>query len=296
MATLLQTYYLNAIISGQSIHHIRKILLNELEDMRKDMNSIMSSAITFGQKLFLDTEDSKKNDDLFVSGQTRLMNCKELSDIEKLKTLFDAFSEKNNILHLLDKSIASDGVKIFIGAESGYNVLDDCSVISAPYEFDNDVEIGDVGELVLKSAANMRCYLNKDAETSEVLKDGWLYTGDLAKIDKNELITLVDRKKNIIIRGGENISAQEVQTVILEHPDVIEAAIFALPNERLGEIVGSCVFCGETSNADEDSLKEFLRKSLAAYKIPEHIWFKKKPLPRVASEKIDVEALKKEYS
>ena len=163
-------------------------------------------------------------------------------------------------------------------------------------EFDNDVEIGAVGELVLKSAANMRCYLNKDAETSEVLKDGWLYTGDLAKIDKNELITLVDRKKNIIIRGGENISAQEVQTVILEHPDVIEAAIFALPNERLGEIVGACVFCGETSNADEDSLKEFLRKSLAAYKIPEHIWFKKKPLPRVASEKIDVEALKKEYS
>ena len=163
-------------------------------------------------------------------------------------------------------------------------------------EFDNDVEIGDVGELVLKSPANMRCYLNKDAETSEVLKNGWLYTGDLAKIDKNELITLVDRKKNIIIRGGENISAQEVQTVSLEHPDVIEAAIFALPNERLGEIVGACVFCGETSNADEDSLKEFLRKSLAAYKIPEHIWFKKKPLPRVASEKIDVEALKKEYS
>ena len=84
--------------------------------------------------------------------------------------------------------------------------------------------------------------------------------------------------------------------MILDHPDVIEAAIFALPNERLGEIVGACVFCGETSNADEDSLKEFLRKSLAAYKIPEHIWFKKKPLPRVASEKIDLEALKKEYS
>ena len=144
--------YLNTIISGQSIHHIRKILLNELEDMRKDMNSIMSSAITFGQKLFLDTEDTNKNDDLFVSGQTRLMNCKELSDIEKLKTLFDAFSEKNNILHLLDKSIASDGVKIFIGAESGYNVLDDCSVISAPYEFDNDV-VGVLGVIGPKRMA-----------------------------------------------------------------------------------------------------------------------------------------------
>ena len=144
--------YLNTIISGQSIHHIRKILLNELDDMRKDMNSIMSSAITFGKKLFLDTNEEQENDDLFVSGQTRLMNCKELYDIEKLKTLFEAFSEKNNILHLLDKSISSDGVKIFIGAESGYNVLDDCSVISAPYEFDNDV-VGVLGVIGPKRMA-----------------------------------------------------------------------------------------------------------------------------------------------
>jgi heat-inducible transcriptional repressor len=144
--------YLNTIISGQSVHHIRKILLNELDDMRKDMNSIMSSAITFGKKLFLETNEIQKNDDLFVSGQTRLMNCEELSDIEKLKTLFEAFSEKNNILHLLDKSISSDGVKIFIGAESGYNVLDDCSVISAPYEFDNDV-VGVLGVIGPKRMA-----------------------------------------------------------------------------------------------------------------------------------------------
>ena len=144
--------YLNTIISGQSIHHIRKILLNELDDMRKDMNSIMSSAITFGKKLFLDSNEEQENDDLFVSGQTRLMNCKELSDIEKLKTLFEAFSEKNNILHLLDKSISSDGGKIFIGAESGYNVLDDCSVISAPYEFDDDV-VGVLGVIGPKRMA-----------------------------------------------------------------------------------------------------------------------------------------------
>ena len=144
--------YLNTIISGQSIHHIRKILLNELDDMRKDMNNIMSSAITFGKKLFLDSNETQKNDDLLVSGQTRLMNCKELSDIEKLKTLFEAFSEKNNILHLLDKSISSNGVKIFIGAESGYNVLDDCSVVSAPYKFDNDV-VGVLGVIGHKRMA-----------------------------------------------------------------------------------------------------------------------------------------------
>ena len=144
--------YLNAIISGQSVLHIRKILLNELEEMRKDMNSIMSSAITFGKKLFLDTDDLNDDSDLLVTGQTRLMNCKELSDIDTLKTLFEAFSEKNNILHLLDKSISSDGVKIFIGAESGYNVLDDCSIVSAPYRFDNDV-VGVLGVIGPKRMA-----------------------------------------------------------------------------------------------------------------------------------------------
>ena len=130
--------YLNTIISGQSIHHIRKILLNELDDMRKDMN--------------LESEDTQKNDDLIVSGQTKLMNCKELSDIDKLKTLFEAFNEKNNILHLLDKSISSNGVKIFIGAESGYNVLDDCSIVSAPYKFDDDV-VGVLGVIGPKRMA-----------------------------------------------------------------------------------------------------------------------------------------------
>ncbi len=166
--------YLNKIISGQSVHRIRKILLNELDDMRKDMNSIMSSAITFGKKLFLDSDDTNKDDDLLVSGQTRLMNCKELSDVEKLKTLFEAFNEKNNILHLLDKSIASDGVKIFIGAESGYNVLDDCSVVSAPYKFDNDV-VGVLGVIGPKRMAYDRVIPIVDI-TAKLLTDALKYS------------------------------------------------------------------------------------------------------------------------
>lgn len=166
--------YLNKIISGQSVHRIRKILLNELDDMRKDMNSIMSSAITFGKKLFLDSDDTNQDDDLLVSGQTRLMNCKELSDIEKLKTLFEAFNEKNNILHLLDKSIASDGVKIFIGAESGYNVLDDCSVVSAPYKFDNDV-VGVLGVIGPKRMAYDRVIPIVDI-TAKLLTDALKYS------------------------------------------------------------------------------------------------------------------------
>ena len=167
--------YLNSIISGQSIHHIRKILLNELDEMRKDMNSIMSSAINFGKQLFLESDEIQKNDDLIVSGQTKLMNCEELSDIEKLKTLFEAFNEKNNILHLLDKSISSKGVKIFIGAESGYNVLDDCSIISAPYKFDDDV-IGVLGVIGPKRMAYERVIPIVDI-TAKLLSDA-LKTSD----------------------------------------------------------------------------------------------------------------------
>tara|TARA_B100000900_G_scaffold57902_1_gene43442 strand:+ start:1683 stop:2726 length:1044 start_codon:yes stop_codon:yes gene_type:complete len=161
--------YLNSIISGQSIHHIRKILLNELDEMRKDMNSIMSSAINFGKQLFLESDEAQINDDLIVSGQTKLMNCDELSDIDKLKTLFEAFNEKNNILHLLDKSISSKGVKIFIGAESGYNVLDDCSIISAPYKFDDDV-VGVLGVIGPKRMAYERVIPIVDI-TAKLLSD-----------------------------------------------------------------------------------------------------------------------------
>ena len=167
--------YLNSIISGQSIHHIRKILLNELDEMRKDMKSIMSSAINFGKQLFLESDEAQKNDDLIVSGQTKLMNCEELSDIEKLKTLFEAFNEKNNILHLLDKSISSKGVKIFIGAESGYNVLDDCSIISAPYKFDDDV-VGVLGVIGPKRMAYERVIPIVDI-TAKLLSDA-LKTSD----------------------------------------------------------------------------------------------------------------------
>ena len=97
------------------------------------------------------------------------MNCEELSDIDKLKTLFEAFNEKNNILHLLDKSISSKGVKIFIGAESGYNVLDDCSIVSAPYKFDDDV-IGVLGVIGPKRMAYDRVIPIVDI-TAKLLSD-----------------------------------------------------------------------------------------------------------------------------
>ncbi len=143
--------YLNSLISNKSISSIRKVILSELNQVRKDMNTVMLSAINLGKEVFIDKE-IQSQDELLISGQTKLMQFEDLSDVNKLKTLFEAFNEKRNILSLFDKSITSDGVKIFIGSESGFNVLDDCSVVSAPYKFEDDV-IGVLGVIGPKRMA-----------------------------------------------------------------------------------------------------------------------------------------------
>ena len=157
-----------------------------------------------------------------------------------------------------------------------------------------DLPIGEVGELILKSAANMRCYLNKPEATAEAMRDGWLHTGDLATVDADGLVTIVDRKKEIIIRGGENISCLEVDAAFYLHPSVSEAAVFSIPDERLGEVVGAGVVLLPGHTLSQNDLQDFLRTHLAAFKVPERIWFRAH-LPRGGTEKIDRRALRAEY-
>src|SRR5699024_3139182 len=95
----------------------------------------------------------------------------------------------------------------------------------------NDLPAGEVGELIVKSPANMRCYLNQPEATAATLRDGWVYSGDLARLDENGLVHIVDRMKSIIIRGGENISCLEVEGALHHHPHVVEACVFPVPDE-----------------------------------------------------------------
>ena len=129
--------YLNDILAGRTLHEVRSLLLQELDSVRQDMDDLMRTAITLGEKIFTQ-EDSSQN--YIVDGQTNLMEFEELSNVEKLRGLFDAFSQKKEILHLLDRCICADGVQIFIGNESGYDVFGDCSVVSAPYTINEDVK------------------------------------------------------------------------------------------------------------------------------------------------------------
>ncbi len=128
--------YLNEKFIGCDIRDVRVRILEELHATRESMNRLMIDAISVAERA-LDLYPDRS--EFVVSGETRLMEFQELSDVEKLRHLFEAFGAQREILHLLDRSIAADGVQIFIGEESGYRILDDCSVVTAPYRINDDI-------------------------------------------------------------------------------------------------------------------------------------------------------------
>jgi acyl-CoA synthetase (AMP-forming)/AMP-acid ligase II len=148
------------------------------------------------------------------------------------------------------------------------------------------VEQGEVGEICVHSPANTGGYWNCPEESLETFVDGWVHTGDAGYQDEEGFLYIVDRLKDIIIRGGENISCLEVESALYAHEDVAEAAVYSLPDERLGEIVGAAVLLKTGSEFDSGQIQNFLASRLAAFKIPQHIWFHNSPLPRIAAGKI----------
>ena len=155
---------------------------------------------------------------------------------------------------------------------------------------------GQVGEVSIRSIANFEGYWNNDAATRAAFTDdGYFRTGDLGYLDEDGYLFIVDRKKDIIIRGGENISCQEVEAAIYEHPDANECAVFGLPDDRLGEVPGAVVWMKPGSDVDADALKAFLGERLAAFKVPQTIWLSSDALPKLGTEKIDKVGLRKKY-
>lgn len=155
---------------------------------------------------------------------------------------------------------------------------------------------GERGELCIKSPANVRGYWNKPDATREAFVDGWFHTGDVAYLDEEGFLYIVDRIKEIIIRGGENISCIEVEAAIYRHPAVLEVAVFGVPDARLGESVGAVVVLCDGPSVNAEALQAFLSQHLAVFKVPTHIWIEREPLPRIASGKIFKRQLKVQYS
>jgi long-chain acyl-CoA synthetase len=138
----------------------------------------------------------------------------------------------------------------------------------------------------------MKGYWNRADATAEVLKDGWLLTGDLARVDDDGYFFIVDRKKDMIIRSGFNVYPREIEEVLYEHPAVLEAAVVGVADEALGEEVGAAIALRPGFDASADEIRAFVKERVAAYKYPRVIWFTdalpKGPTGKILKREIDV--------
>jgi len=156
---------------------------------------------------------------------------------------------------------------------------------------------GEVGEISIRSVCNFNGYWrNEEATKAAFTADGFFLTGDLGYLDADNYLYIVDRKKDIIIRGGENISCIEVEEAIYTHPDVAECTVFGLPDERLGEIPATVYVTQPGKTLSPDQLRDYLKEHIAAFKVPQYIWQSTESLPRLGTQKVDKRAVKAAYA
>jgi long-chain acyl-CoA synthetase len=159
---------------------------------------------------------------------------------------------------------------------------------------DEDVPSGEPGELVMRGPFVMSGYWGRDDATSEVMRDGWFHTGDIATVDEDGYYFIVDRKKDLIIRGGYNVYPREIEEVIYTHPAVREAAVIGVPHESLGEEVAAAVALKEGSEISTDELRDYIKQRVAAYKYPRVVWTVKElpkgPTGKILKREIEVPA------
>jgi long-chain acyl-CoA synthetase len=149
-----------------------------------------------------------------------------------------------------------------------------------------DADPGEAGEIVTLSPSNMLAYYNDPAATQATLKDGWVFSGDIGRMDEARRLHVIDRKKNMVISGGENIYCAEVERVLGEHPEAVEAIAYGRPDARLGERLAATVVLKPGAVVAEDAVKAYARGRLALYKVPREIAFTHAPLPRTATGKV----------
>jgi acyl-CoA synthetase (AMP-forming)/AMP-acid ligase II len=163
-------------------------------------------------------------------------------------------------------------------------------------EGDRHLPTGETGEIAIRSASNFHAYWSDpEATAAAFTADLYLRTGDVGTLDADDYLFIVDRKKDIIIRGGENISCQEVEAAIYSHPAVSEASVFGVPDERLGEVPAAVIYSEDDRGLDADGLRAFLTGRIAQYKIPAYIWVHDAPLPKLGTGKIDKKLLRERY-
>jgi long-chain acyl-CoA synthetase len=154
------------------------------------------------------------------------------------------------------------------------------------HEEGNEAPTGERGEIWVKGASIIRGYWNNPGATAQSITGGWLHTEDVGYFDEDGFLYICDRIKDMILRGGENVYCAEIESVLYDHPSVQEAAVFGIPDERLGEVPAAMIVLREDCKLTEEDIQSYIAERLAKFKVPERVWFSRKPLPRMASEKV----------
>jgi long-chain acyl-CoA synthetase len=190
------------------------------------------------------------------------------------------------------------GIITSVSADFFVDKPDSCGPAMPTFEarcVDDDgqtVPPGHVGELWVKGAPVIKGYLNRPDATAESITNGWLHTGDVARIDEDGFIFIVDRKKDMVLRGGENVYCAEVEAAAYRHPAVAEACVFGVPDDRLGEEVGAAILLREGHTLTGDELRTHCAAIMARHKAPRYVWFLNEAIPRNASGKFLKRALR----
>jgi long-chain acyl-CoA synthetase len=225
-------------------------------------------------------------------------------DLSSLMTLGGGGAQlPPDLVHKIDQAVAT------ARPNTGYGMTETCGIITAvsadffvdkpasagpampDFEtmcVDDDgapVPQGEVGELWVRGAQVIKGYLNRPDATAETITDGWLHTGDIARVDQDGFIFIVDRKKDMVLRGGENVYCAEVEAAFYRHEAVAEVCVFGVADERLGEEVAAAVVIREGFATDAKGLREHCAVIMAKHKIPRYVWLLSEPLPRNANGK-----------
>jgi long-chain acyl-CoA synthetase len=161
-------------------------------------------------------------------------------------------------------------------------------------EDDNPVPQGEIGEIVIRGHNIMKGYWQRPEATEEAMRGGWFHSGDMARVDEDGYFFIVDRKKDLIIRGGYNVYPREVEEVLYEHPKIREAAVLGVPHDEWGEEIGAAVVLHEGEELSDAEVSEYVKERIAAYKYPRQVWFlddlPKGPTGKILKREIEVPA------
>ncbi|MGI9285695.1 MAG: class I adenylate-forming enzyme family protein [Pseudomonadales bacterium] len=280
--------FLVSVLMGRKIVMMHKWRVEDaLELIEKEKITYFSAVPTMSRELQVAAKDTERDistlEEIFSGGSAWLPK-----HVKELQETFPAaiFGFGYGLTETSGIATVNTNAHYSKGPASAGKVMPAVTELKIITPDGNELPVNQPGEVCIKSSANVRCYWNKSEATAAAFHNGWFHTGDVGYLDEEGYLYIVDRSKDIIIRGGKNISCIEVEATLYQHSAVAEAAVFGVPDERLGEVVFAVVVARNKEELEAEQLKSFAAKRIAAFKVPEHISVIHESLPRTGTGKI----------